>query len=225
KAATVGRMTETELPETEVLERPREQRASITSHPAVQTFAPLVLYAVFAAVWIGRGVIAHPTTRTLGNADRDKTILMWSFLWWPHAIAHGHDPFVANVVWSPHGVDLSWVTSSPTLALALAPFTAMFGAVFSYNLAALAAPPLAAWTTFLLARHLTRNLPASLVAGFLFGFSPYVISQSVTHLNLSFICLLPVAGLLAVRFFEGSLSARWYTGLLALILVLQFGIS
>ena len=207
------------------MEEPRKQRASITSHPAVQTLAPLVLYATFAAIWIGRGVIAHPTTRTVGSADRDKTILMWSFLWWPHAIAHGHDPFVANTVWYPHGVDLAWVTTSPTLALALSPFTAAFGAVFSYNLAALSAPPLAAWTTFLLARRLTHNVPASLVAGFLFGFSPYVISQSVSHLNLSFIWLVPVAGLLAVRFFEGSVSRWWYTGLLALVLALQFGIS
>jgi hypothetical protein len=210
---------------TELTQRPRDVGASIASRPWVRTLAPLVLYAVFAVVWIGRGVIFHPTTRVLGDADRDKTILMWSFYWWPHAIAHGHDPFVANAVWAPHGVDLSWVTSSPTLALVLSPLTAMFGAVFSYNVAALAAPPLAAWTTYLLARHLTRNVPAALVAGFLFGFSPYVISQSVSHLNLSFVCLIPLAGLLAVRFFEGSVDRWWYTGLLALILVLQFGIS
>jgi hypothetical protein len=210
---------------TELLERPRAVGASLASRPWVQTLAPLVLYGLFAVVWIGRGVIFHPTTHVLGDADRDKTILMWSFLWWPHAIAHGHDPFVANTVWAPHGVDLSWVTSSPTLALALSPFTAVFGAVFSYNLAALAAPPLAAWTTFLLARHLTRNVPASLVAGFLFGFSPYVISQSVSHLNLNFVCLVPLVGLLAVRFYEGSISRWWYSGLLALVLVLQFGIS
>ncbi len=210
---------------TELPEGPRDLRSSIASRPAVQNLAPLVLYAVFAVVWIGRGVIFHPTTRVLGDADRDKTILMWSFLWWPHAIAHGHDPFVANVVWAPHGVDLSWVTSSPTLALALSPLTETFGAVFSYNFAALAAPPLAAWVTFLLARRLTRNVPASLVAGFLFGFSPYVISQSVSHLNLSFVCLIPLAGLLAVRFYEGDFGAWRYAGLLALVLVLQFGIS
>jgi hypothetical protein len=193
--------------------------------PGVQTLAPLLLYAAFAALWIGRGVLAHPTTTVLGDTGRDKTILMWSFLWWPHALAHGHDPLSANVIWAPHGVDLAWVTSSPALSFALAPFSETLGAVFAYNVGALAAPPLAAWTTFLLARRLTGSFSASLVAGFLFGFSPYVIGQSVGHLNLSFVCLVPLAGLLAVRFFEGSLGRWRFTTLFALVLVLQFGIS
>ena len=193
--------------------------------PAVQTLAPLLLYAVFTAIWMGRGVLVHPATRVLGDAGRDKTILMWSFLWWPHAIAHAHDPFVANVIWAPHGVNLAWVTSSPTLSLALAPLSETLGPVFAYNVAALAAPPLAAWTMFLLARRLTGSVSASFVAGFLFGFSPYVIGQSVGHLNLSFVCLVPLAGLLAVRFFEGSLGPRRFTVLLALVLALQFGVS
>ncbi|HUZ16275.1 MAG TPA: hypothetical protein VMU72_08875 [Gaiellaceae bacterium] len=193
--------------------------------PAVQTLAPLLLYTVFAAIWMGRGVLVHPATRVLGDAGRDKTILMWSFLWWPHAIAHAHDPFVANAIWAPHGVNLAWVTSSPTLSFALAPLSETLGPVFAYNVAALAAPPLAAWTAFLLARRLTGSVSASFVAGFLFGFSPYVIGQSVGHLNLSFVCLVPLAGLLAVRFFEGSLGPRRFTVLLALVLVLEFGVS
>lgn len=193
--------------------------------PLVQTLAPLLLYSGFAALWIGRGVIAHPATRVLGDPYRDKTILMWSFRWWPHAIAHGHDPFAANAVWAPHGVDLAWVTSSPTLAFALTPVSETAGPVVAYNLAALAAAPLAAWTTFLLARRLTRSVAAAVVAGFLFGFSPYVVGQSVGHLNLSFVCLVPLAGLLAVRFFEGSLGPRRFTALLTLVLALQFGVS
>ena len=124
---------------------------------AARTFLPLVGYGVFAVLWIGRGVVLHPRSNVLGDTDRDKTILMWSFRWWPHAIAHGLDPFVAKVVWVPHGVDLAWVTSSPTLSLALAPVTETSGPVFAYNLAALAAPPLTAWTTYLLARRLTRQ--------------------------------------------------------------------
>ena len=175
---------------------------------------PLVGYTAFTLLWIGRGVVLHPTTRVLGNADRDKTILMWSFRWWPHAIAHGQDPFVANVVWAPHGVDLAWVTSSPTLALVLSPLTAAFGPVFSYNFAALrGAAPRGVDDVSPRAPSDAETSPASLVAGFLFGFSPYVISQSITHLNLSFVCLVPLAGLLAVRFFEGSLGRWRYTAL------------
>ncbi len=117
------------------------------------------------------------------------------------------------------------MTTSPALSLGLAPLSETLGPIVAYNVAALAAPPLAAWTAFLLARRLTRSVSASLVAGFLFGFSPYVIGQSVAHLNLSFVCLVPLAGLLAVRFFEGSLGPRRFTVLLALVLVVQFGIS
>ncbi len=197
----------------------------LLSLPRVQTLLPLVVYSLFAIVWIGRGVVAHPTTEVLGSADRDKVLILWGLLWWPHAIVHGHDPFVANVVWAPHGVDLAWVTTAPTLALVLAPVTATFGAIFSYNLAALAAAPLAAWTMFLLARRVTHNVAASVVAGFLFGFSPYVIGQSINHLHLAFVCLVPLAGWLALRFFDGDLGSRKYTVLLALVLVLQFGIS
>lgn len=187
--------------------------------------APLLGYAVFTALWLGRGVVLHPTTRVLGDAFSDKTILMWSFLWWPHAIAQGHDPFLATSIWSPHGIDLAWVTSSPTLGLALAPVSETAGPVFAYNLAALAAPPLAAWTTYLLARRLTGSVPASLVAGFLFGFSPYVMGQSIGHLNLSFVCLVPLAGYLAVRFCQGDLGRWRFAALLGLTLALQFGIS
>jgi hypothetical protein len=193
--------------------------------PGVQTLAPLLLYAAFAALWMGRGVHTHPASHVLGDTGRDKTILMWSFLWWPHAIAHGHDPLAANVIWAPHGVNLAWVTSSPALSLALSPISETVGPVVAYNIAALAALPLTAWTTFLLARRLTGSFSASFVAGFLFGFSPYVVGQSVGHLNLSFVCLVPLAGLLAVRFFEGSIGRWRFTVLLALVLVVQFGIS
>jgi len=193
--------------------------------PGAQTLAPLILYSAFAAIWIGRGVLVHPGQRVLGDPYKDKTILMWSFLWWPHAIAHGHNPFAANVVWAPHGVDLAWVTASPALSFAFTPITETAGAVVAYNIAALVAVPLAAWTTFLLARRLTHRFAPSLVAGFLFGFSPYLIGQSVGHLNLSFVCLVPLAGWLAARFFDGSLGRRRYVALLTLVLALQFGIS
>ena len=206
-------------------EQPRPLVRSGVLERAGGALAPLVGYVLFTLLWLGRGVVLHPSTKVLGDALSDKTILMWSFLWWPHAIAHGHDPFLATAVWAPHGVDLAWVTSSPTLSFVLAPLSETAGPVVAYNVAALAAPPLAAWTAYLLARRLTGNVAAAAFAGFLFGFSPYVIGQSIGHLNLSFVCLVPLAGLLAVRFFEGSLGRRGYTVTLAAVLTLQFGIS
>jgi hypothetical protein len=206
-------------------EQPRDRVTPAVVKQAVGALAPLAGYVAFTVLWIGRDVVLHPSTKVLGDALSDKTILMWSFLWWPHAIAHGHDPFLATAVWAPHGVDLAWVTSSPTLSLVLAPLSETVGPVFTYNLAALAAPALAAWTAYLLARRLTGNGAASLFAGFLFGFSPYVVGQSIGHLNLSFVCLVPLAGLLAVRFHEGSLGRWRFAGALALVLALQFGIS
>jgi hypothetical protein len=87
----------------------------------------------------------------------DETIFMSSFRWWPFALSHLHDPFDANVVWMPHGIDLAWVTSVPLLSVALAPVTAAGGPIVAYNLAILASPALSAWTAHLLARYVTNE--------------------------------------------------------------------
>lgn len=186
---------------------------------------PLLGYSVFAILWIGRGVVLHPESRVLGDKYPDKTIVMWSFLWWPQQLAHGHDPFLARVVWAPYGVDLSWVTSMPGASVLLAPFSETLGPVFAYNLAALAAPPLAAWAAFLLARRLTANSSAALVAGFLFGFSPYMAGQSSSHLNLSLVFLVPLLGYLAVTFVQGGLGRWLYATFFGLALAAQFYFS
>ena len=192
---------------------------------ALWTWGALVGYASFAIVWLGRNVVLHPESRVFGDKFADKTIVMWSFLWWPHRLLHGHDPFVTKAVWAPHGIDLAWVTAMPGASVLLTPFTETVGPVFAYNLAALAAPPLAAWATFLLARRLTGDAPAALVAGFLFGFSPYLMGQASSHLNLSLVFLVPLLGLLAVMFVQGDLGRWRYVGFFALALASQFYFS
>ena len=193
--------------------------------PVASAVAPLIGYAVFALTWLGRGVVLHPQSRVFGDRFADKTIFMWSFLWWPHQVAHGHDPFVTKAIWVPHGIDLAWVTSMPGASLLLWPLSETLGPVFAYNVAALAAPTLAAWTTFLLARRLSSSTPAALVAGFLFGFSPYIAGQSSSHLNLTLVFLVPLLGFLAVVFAQGDLGKRSYVALSALALALQFYFS
>jgi hypothetical protein len=86
------------------------------------------------------------------------------------------------------------------------------------NVAQLLMPSLTAWTTFLLCRYITRSTFASIVGGYLFGFSSYVIAQEfATHLNLTSVFLLPLAVLVVLRFWRGELDARgvvWRFGLI-----------
>lgn len=199
--------------------------ARLMTSQAVSTFAPLFGYALFAVVWLGRGIVLHPATKVLGDTGPDKTIVMWAFLWWPHAIFHGHDPFNATAIWTPHGIDLAWVTAVPGASLLLAPISETAGPVVAYNVAALATLALSAWTAYLLARRLTGKVGPSLVAGFVFGFSPYMMGQSVSHLNLTLVFLIPLVGLLAVRYVASDIGPWKYAVLLAAVLTLQFYFS
>jgi hypothetical protein len=203
---------------------PRWKRPSFsTSMPSwAPTVLPLLGYLLIAIVFLGRSVVLHPRSEVLGDAGPDKTIYMWSFAWWPWAIAHGHDPFDADVIWAPHGIDLAWVTAVPGASFLLTPFTETLGPVFAYNLAAIAAPTLAAWAAFLLARKLTGQVGPALVAGFIFGFSSYMLGQSTGHLNLMLVFLVPIAALLALTFLVSDIGRWRYAVLLGVVLTFQF---
>jgi len=131
------------------------------------TIGALAVYLGLAAVLLGRGVLAAPGSTSLGDRGADKTIFMWSLVWWPHALAHGIDPFISRATWAPGGIDLSWVTAIPGPSMFAFPLTWMAGPIVTYNVLAILAPALAAWTAFLLARSLTRRFWPALIAGYL----------------------------------------------------------
>ena len=99
----------------------------------------------------------------------DPQIFIWSLAWWPHAVAHGDNPFVTRAIWFPYGLNLTWSTTIPGLALLFAPVTLLAGAIVAYDVAAVLLPALAAWTAYLLCRYLTGALWPSLVGGYLFA--------------------------------------------------------
>ncbi len=170
--------------------------------------AAFVLYLVAAFAFLGVRVVAHPERDVIGGLFTDPQIFVWSFAWWPHAILHGQNPFFAHAIWEPEGFNLTWATSVPGLAIAFAPLTLIFGPILSYNVASILMPALAAWTAFLLCRRLTGKVWPSLVGGYLFGFSTYVLSAETTHIFSASVFLLPVVALLGVRFVEDDLSRR-----------------
>ena len=55
-----------------------------------------VLYLALSLLLYGHGAIAHPDSVCACSGDGDPTSFMWTFEWWPHAISHGLNPFVAG---------------------------------------------------------------------------------------------------------------------------------
>jgi len=193
---------------------------------AVRGRAPaLVGYVLVAALTVGWTAISHPATvcACVGNADPAQ--FMWSFQWWPYAISHGLNPFVSHVIWAPYGLNLATTTAVPTLAIAVAPITALFGPIVAYNVVTILSPALTAFTTYLLCRRITGREWPSVAGGYLFGFGTYEITQLVAHVNLFAIFLLPLMVHVALRRYDGDLSRRAFVIALGALFVLQLGIS
>jgi hypothetical protein len=185
----------------------------------------LLGYAAVSFAYFGWRLLPHPGRLEIG-IYHDPELFVWSFGWWEHALATFTNPFVTHALYSPSGINLTWTPTASGLALAFTPLTALVGAVASYNTAAVLLPALAAWTAYLLCRHLTGSLWASVVGGYLFGFSSPILGQQISgHLHQTGVFLLPLVALVLVRFVEGGLDARGLAWRLALLLAAQLWIS
>jgi hypothetical protein len=172
-----------------------------------------------------RHAVAHLGSTVSGNGVADPTQFMWAMWWWPHAVLHLTNPFVTHAIWAPDAYNLGSVTSTPLPALVLSPLTAIVGPVqgpiVSYNVANLLAPVLGAWFAYRLCLRLTGAPWASILGGWLYGFSSYGLAALQGHLHLVFTFLPPVMVLLAVRYYQRDLSRLRFIALATLTLVGQ----
>ncbi len=184
----------------------------------------IVLYLAGAVV-MQRQAVAHIGTEIAGNLIGDPTQYMWSMWWWPHAILHGINPFVTHAIWVPDALNLGSVTSTPLPSLLFAPVTALLGPihgpVVDYNLCNLIAPALSAWFVYRLCLYLSGAPAASILGGWLFGFSAYGLSQLQGHMNLVFTFLPAVLLLLSLKRIDGVITRRRYVVLAAVALAAQ----
>ncbi len=140
------------------------------------SLAVAALYVATSVALFGWRLGPHPGRDTVGLLP-DPEIFIWSLAWWAHAITTLTNPFVTNVVYHPVGVNLMWTASAPGLGLALVPLTLLVGPTAAYNVAMLLLPALGAWSAFLLCRYASGSTWGSVVGGYLFGFSSYVVAH------------------------------------------------
>jgi hypothetical protein len=169
-------------------------------------------------------VLAHPGSAVVGvNPSHDFAVMTWSLAWWPWAIEHAHLSLHTGALWAPSGFPTLWMTSIPGPALLAAPLTLTFGPLVAYNVMMLAALLSAAVSAFLLCRELTGRFVPSLVGGGVFGFSPYMLGHTLSqHLNLTFVCPIPLLALLVVRHAGGKMRDWPFVLGFAGLLLLEF---
>ena len=181
------------------------------------------VYLAAALIMFARPLL-NSSGRMLGIGT-DPQIFIWALAWWPHALLHASNPLVSHAIYYPQGLDLAHGALIPAAALILAPVTALLGPLGAYNVAMVLSPVLAAWFCYLLCVRLTRSGWASLVAGWLFGFSPYLLGQMAGHLHLTLVFAVPAIVLLAVLSVDGRLSRGVAIGAIGLALTVQFYIA
>ncbi len=189
-----------------------------------ELLAAFSIYLVLSLVFFGRGVTGHFSDYYIGR-DTDPSFYFWYLAWWPYAIRSHLNPFFTDLVWAPVGINLAWTPCVPLLGLVASPLEMTLGPIATYNLIALATPPLAALCAFWLCRRLTGRFVPALFAGFVFGFSPFVMGQLLSHLNQALIFPIPILACLAMMWLDENLATGRFVALFTLTLVVEFFLS
>jgi hypothetical protein len=189
----------------------------LVRHPDV---IALFVYAIPALIYEHSAVTHFASGCSCYGSDPQE--FMWSMSWWPYAIVHGLDPLSTHVIWSgAHSFNVAANTTIPLPALLAWPVTAIWGPIVSFNLINLIAPVLDAYVAYRLCRHITRAPAASILAGYVFGFSSYWWGELEGHTHLVFTFAAPAVVWLVLVRLEEAISARRFTILLALVLTAQ----
>jgi hypothetical protein len=187
--------------------------------------AALVVYAAFSTILFGRAAARTFNTIVIGRGI-DQAFFIWCLAWWPFAIGHHLNPFVTKLIFAPEGFNLTWSTSIPLLSLLALPFTLMAGLIATFNLLCLVLPAVTGTAAFVLCCHLTRKFWPSLLGGYVFGFSSYMLGHLLGgHLSFIAAFLVPLAAYLVLARLEGLIGVRLFTLTMAALLVAQFLIS
>ena len=165
------------------------------------------------------------STLTCACGDAGQTV--WFVAWPAYALAHGLDPFYSGAVQAPYGVNLLANASAVPIGVLVAPLTLTAGPIAATNVALTLCPALSGWSCWVAARSLVSWQPAALLAGLVFAYSPFVVTNlAMGHAGLALLVVPPLL-LVATRhvlFGAPERRVRWGVALGAL-LGLQFLIS
>lgn len=200
------------------------------SRSGVITFIEILLFSIIAMIL---GVLLYGVPNTfstanfpIGNGDSAQTI--WLLSWVAHAISQGHNPLITRATDLPLGANLMFNTPQLLLGVLFAPLTLAKGPVLAFNVLIRLCPAVSALSAFLVLRSWTKRAGFSAIGGLMFGFSPYVASESgsYAHVPLIFLAFVPPIFFLVDRTLLRPQGRTFTNSIwLGLLLGLQFWIS
>jgi hypothetical protein len=115
--------------------------------------------------------------------ERDPWHSLW-LLWYTHysVVELGRLPFSTDLLFSPKGVGLMYVSFIIISLLCALPLISLVGLIATYNLLILGSLAGSGYATFLLVNYLTQNSRAAFLAGLVFAFSPFHMVRSLEQL-------------------------------------------
>lgn len=148
--------------------------------------------------------VAFRALAELPDHDPDVRVAVWT-QWWFRQAALGPERLNhTSYLFHPDGVDLSGHSHSPLTSAVAAALRPALGEIGAFNVSWLLAFPLGGWGMYLLAHDLTRRRGASFVAGLVWAFAPYHVTQALAHPSLASVEWIPFQ----VLFLRRSLSGR-----------------
>ncbi len=163
---------------------------------------PVLLYLIGAVVF-SWPLVLHLTDHVVLTGSGDAWAHLWNSWWARFSLLNLHiSPFHTDALYWPQGASLYFHALDPFTGYLSTPLQLLFGLVPAFNLMMLFEISLAGYAAMQLARYLTGNLAAAIVAGLIYAFSPL---ESL-YLNLGQLELMSIGWLpLFVLFFIKTL--------------------
>jgi hypothetical protein len=173
-------------------------------------------FGILAVVW-SWPLAWHLSTHLTGAGLGDNAVFAWNFWWMRTALSSGTDFFRTSFLFVPVGADLTLHTHTALTAFVGATVLRQLSVVAALNVTILVSLALNGFCTYVLAWRLTRDWGASILAGVIFGTSPYIAAHLNGHFNLINAWTIPLFALTILPAVKGS---RTWAALAGLILAM-----
>lgn len=188
-------------PAPELAEAPRRIRIPRWVPDAIIAagYLGMAVFVTFG-LWRGDGVLRE-------NRD-DPIFFQWMLTHAARIFTHGENPFFAEQINAPFGLNLMANTSALGWAIPLAPVTILFGPWISFLIMLTTGLAGTAYAWYhVLSRYLVSNRAAAVIGGLFCGFAPGMISHAQGHPNIVSQFLVPFIVLRVIKMREDP--ERW----------------